>query len=241
MTKRIIAAGVSIILVSDLHMPAPHSRGYFSSRSCIRALDALIAVVNDEQPDEVWVLGDFFHMSAYQQDYHGEQLQQFQTSIGAHIVIMTGNHDKHLLQQFAQIASVPNLEIVCTPFVTLYPAKPLQEWPTQTDTCGKQATCLPERLIVPAVWLTHDGGQPLWLSEAQCVPYLQQLRTQWEIPPTDMLVTGHTHHVIVCDEGRTRSLGVWNIPGHGENQTSLYAKVIANVHGFDVQCVRHSR
>ena len=195
----------------------------------------LIALVNRDTPDEVWILGDLFHLSVHQMGYPLAQLERLQSAIPAHIVIMTGNHDADILQKSVQRFSSDHLEVVVTPFVKLVHAA------GSIPRGGFGGEALPpaegDPLLTTSstIWLTHDGGNPTWLSEAECIPYLENIRTCWGIPRADILLTGHTHRVIVSEQGKTRSLGVWNIPGHGDTLNYTYARIVAGMSEFQVK------
>lgn len=170
------------LLISDMHLAQVDGDSYFPHDAEVRMFEALPRVVAGEKPDQVFMLGDIFHGTDQLTDeWIDESISRFVSAIGPGIPIflLGGNHDRRVFDrrgnawQQAHSASLMVFNGSRAPLL-------LQV----ESTTGKHA------------FLTHDGGNNLWLSADQVVPFLLGLKEANGIDPATLLVAGHTHRVV---------------------------------------------
>jgi len=180
------------LLISDLHLAPTDGASYFPKAAGEAALNrGLQSVIERERPHQLFILGDVFHMpgrltpmdGAYDMWCGGamSKIVEVAASEGVNeIYAMGGNHDRALFAHRGaqwQAAGGGRLAV----FSSVNSPLMLE----LVSTCG-HASC----------FLTHDGGNALWLGPAEVEPFLRGLRQANNLPDSAWLVTGHTHRAV---------------------------------------------
>ena len=70
-------------------------------------------------------------------------------------------------------------------------------------------------------FLTHDGGNGIWLPLEFKRKFVMDLKVLYEINQNDWLISGHTHTPFIEEENKLGSLGCFNFDSFKHHQTVL--------------------
>lgn len=173
------------LLVGDLHL----SNGYAGKdrvKASERTLAALEQVFRNEQTHQLFILGDLFHSNCGDATYRAHVYDRLQAISAEKILILGGNHDRPYFQQEWSIGSITG---VPEEFLQLYSSR------------GE------------SLWLTHDGGNPIWLSVVEVVPFLRALRSVNHLPAGNWMIAAHAHHPTCLPDEKLACVGNFNLAG----------------------------
>ncbi|KAH3766274.1 hypothetical protein Pelo_1868 [Pelomyxa schiedti] len=163
------------ILVGDLHLTCTGD-SYFTVDAQKQALEDLQKVVATTRTDQLIVLGDVFHQMSGPMARNVQNKEFFLSTVNSlctacnSVYIIGGNHDRFAFQLYrSSLSTIPNLQYSPKELLCL------------TSTNGSKA------------YLTHDGGNGLWIAKEQVTPFIQGLRAINELTPHDLMVCAHVH------------------------------------------------
>lgn len=186
------------LLLSDFHV-ADDSSSYFSSRAIEETLAFLPILIKEEQPNQIFLLGDIFHGSVSYGSYV-ELILSSLLKIKQPVYVIGGNHDREVIFKSAEYWSKQNLHIFPDYFLKVQTKNGM------------------------TIWLTHDGGNGYWLDKTQVPDFINSLKQAYGINKSEWMITGHTHFPVVIEDVKVASLGCFNLEGH--NQPLSYGKLI---------------
>lgn len=197
-TKIIVERDSKILLISDQHF-SNDGESYFSEQAIKLTIDNITPLYSKINPDYIFILGDLFHGSQEHNDYFYELFPKLD-SLGCPVFILSGNHDRKYYDNIDFMA-YKQVRFIDDYFITV--------------------SFLYNQFQENIVYLTHDGGNGLWLTLEQKKEFLHTLRKTYTIPESSWLIAGHTHYPFVDYELKESSLGCFNFDSFKHHKTVL--------------------
>lgn len=139
-----------------------------------------------EHPLQLVILGDLFHSNCGDAAYRTHVYEFLQTLPAQKVIVLGGNNDRVYFQQEWSNGSLWGLP---------------EEFLELHSIAGE------------SIWLSHDGGNPYWLSAVEVVPFLRALRSVNHLPADKWLIAAHTHHPTCLQNEKLACVGNFNLAG----------------------------
>lgn len=180
---------LNALLMSDFHF-SDNGNSYFSIESNKNTMDFLPILILETKPKQIFILGDLFHFGQ-KNSLFVSQIMAFFSELDQEVFLISGNHDKVLIENQIKDWSSNNFHIFPDAFLL---------YETHQD----------------RIWFTHDGNNPYWLDKSEVPTFLTSLKRIYGLEEQYWLITGHTHLPCLVKEMKVASLGCFNTEGHNQ-------------------------
>lgn len=197
-TKITVEKDSTVLLISDLHF-SDNFDSHFSDPAIKLTIEYLPSLVKKVTPDYIFILGDLIHGTQKLNEFCLDLLDKLD-SLGCPVFIIAGSHDRYFYK-----------EIDFTGY----------KYVRYIDDHFASITFLYNQFQENIVYLTHDGGNNIFLNSDEKKEFLNSLRQTYEIPEKSWLITGNNHFPFVDYETKDASLGCFNFDSFKHHKTVL--------------------
>ncbi|KAJ6232784.1 transmembrane protein with metallophosphoesterase domain-related [Anaeramoeba flamelloides] len=196
------------LTISDCHFN-DHNDSWHDVNKIPGTLKKLQEVIEEEQIDQLILLGDIFHSTCKNTEYVVEMITKI-ADMAPSLYIIGGNHDRgktvRLKKQLPKELLKKKVHICDQYFMLLTPSN-LQE--KEIDTLGSKSI---EEKSFERILLSHDAGNNYKLWDEKIIWFHRAIKYfhKW-IKKSDLLITGHTHANKFVFEENMGSVGCFHI------------------------------
>ncbi|KAJ6250744.1 hypothetical protein M0813_15558 [Anaeramoeba flamelloides] len=231
------------IVITDLHFS--DNKTYFSKELIPQTFEELGKLIEKEQSKQIIILGDVFHSSCNNINYHLKLIDEF-LQFGLPVFIIPGNHDrnkfftikKQLNEKQLSMCKIVNegLFMRITPVIEEEEEEEEKEKEEEEIDLSNYKNVINLSLFDKIIF-THDAGNGYWLGKKQVIPFLRAIKFHHKeyCDESSFLLTGHTHRLIIQKDEQFGSLSPFHV-GYEEGRSYAVVKQVGNkIHLFIVK------
>ncbi|KAJ3450259.1 hypothetical protein M0812_06429 [Anaeramoeba flamelloides] len=203
------------IVITDLHFS--DNKTYFSKELIPQTFEELEKFIEKEQSKQIIILGDVFHSSCNNINYHLKLIDEF-LQFGLPVFIIPGT------------------------FMRIIPVIEEEEEEEEKEKEEEEIDLSNYKNVInlslfDKIIFTHDAGNGYWLGKKQVIPFLRAIKFHHKeyCDESSFLLTGHTHRLIIQKDEQFGSLSPFHV-GYEEGRSYAVVKQVGNkIHLFIVK------